>query len=154
MSQQNADTWTTMAHAMEQSRTLINSGGGTATERAEAEEILQRGARIAYATRSGSMAEQPIPGEGGDLGAPSAVIPGRRGRDVGAGAAGRVQEEMGRFVQIADRTAGVYQPPVDNPSGVGPPTPLEEIPPGGLGDTLDRRESDKPGPRGSGPRFS
>lgn len=147
MLQQNADTWTTMSQSMVAARQTLNSSTDV-RERARATEILERGARIAYATRSSSMADQTRPGS--DDKQPPVPVPGSGGRTVGAGAAGRTQEEMIRFVNFADQTAGQYSPPTAG-------TPLPTRPAEPLDETLDRRNSDRPGPTptntgGTGPR--
>lgn len=130
MMQQNADTWTSMSQEMIKARQVIN--GEVAGDRSKAEETLQRGARIAAATRSGSFEGVQVPGEDG---APTQQRTGGS-RSVGAGAPGRVMQEMDSFVKIAEREAGAeygYRPVHDGPggnpgpSGSLPPTPEQGL---------------------------
>lgn len=117
MMQQNADTWTTMSQEMKQAAITHNdlSVKGTLTDKekvqlSEAQEVLQRGARIAYSTAASSMALATD-----DSGAPTGQVITAGGRQIGAGAAGRVMEEMDAFVRIANVAAGSaginYMPP-------------------------------------------
>ncbi len=114
MLQQNADTWTTMGQEVIKARRVLN--GQETGNTSEAQEVLERAARIAYATRSASMAGPSLVPEGDDHAPVPAPGGGARaGRDAGAGAPGRVQEEVNSFLAIADQHAGPYQ---------GPPGPL------------------------------
>jgi hypothetical protein len=118
MMQQSSDTWRSMSHAMIDAGGVLNDYGSTDAERAEAQEIIDRGKRIAFSTRSSAMADTP--GEDGQ----APVQRGSAGRPVGAGAAGAVQEEMSNFVQISDRYGGAYTPPTNIPSAeIGPRRP-------------------------------
>ena len=145
MLQQSADNWTTMIQSMMDAKQLIDEGRGDAQQRAQAMEILKRGARIAAATRSSSMADTVVPGEG-ETAPPAAVVRGASGRQVGAGAAGRVQEEMIRFVEVADRTAGEYK----WPAAAGPNTTPPRLAPG-IGDSVARRRDDRSNPANNEP---
>jgi hypothetical protein len=115
MSMQNADTWTTMSQEMVNAAEVyesLNGIGPLSTDQTvalkDAQETLTRGARIAHATASASMAEVPD--------ADGARVP-VGGRQVGAGAPARTMQEMDAFVKIAadaaSRTVGTYVPPVD-----------------------------------------
>lgn len=134
MSQQNADTWSTMKQEAERAHATLQAGSGASdAERDQARETLQRAARIAYATRSAAMANVQD-----DNGAP--VSAGGAGREVGAGAAGRVQEEMQRFVAVTEGlTRGTeyqYNPrdQINRVTTVGP-SPRHVVP----GGTPERR---------------
>jgi hypothetical protein len=172
MMQNNADTWTTMSQAMSDSsryldghNTRIRNGDTTITAEetqraAQAQEILDRGARIANATRAGSMAASPIDGEDGSVvGMRPGAAGGANGRQVGAGAPGRVQEEITRFTQVSDATAGTYRAPRDANSTSPARAPVDS---GDSFDSIDRRRSDRTGPTdpngtgtgGAGPRTS
>lgn len=105
---QDADTWTTMSEEMVTAQQVVNSKKGKYTDKqvAEARETLERGARIAHATKSASMAGTPI-GDGGDDAPPAGSQRISGGREIGAGAPARVMQEMKDFVQIAEEQAAM-----------------------------------------------
>lgn len=98
MTQQNADTWTTMSEEVNRARRIV-SGDPTlsAEERGtmsleDAQETLQRGARIARSIG------QTIPERDPVTGAPT----GRYTTSVGQGASGRTKEEMEAYYALFD----------------------------------------------------
>lgn len=101
---QNADTWTTMSESMEQAHETVGRlaplGARTAEQEREyqdAQETLTRGFRIAQSLSSGY--DVPV-----DENNPAA---GRRRIDsTGAGAPGRVGEEIRAYAKIANTLAG------------------------------------------------
>jgi len=119
MTMQNADTWTTMSQEMVNAAQVYdmhhaneaNLQGADLVAYNDAQETLTRGARIAQATASASMAE--IPDDAGGGGQQIAM----GGRQIGAGAPARVMQEMDAYVKIAseaaERTVGRYVAPVD-----------------------------------------
>lgn len=128
MLQQNADTWTTMGQEVVNARQVKNSLSGRTdltdpqrTQLKEADETLQRAARIAYATKSAGFSDS---GMGLDSeGNPAQVrTPVGGGRAAGAGAPGRVQEEVNKFLLINEQYGDTYAAP--GPSSVsGLPDP-------------------------------
>ena len=98
---QNADTWTTMSDQVTKAQAALQSGDfsalGTDATQADAQEILQRGARIARSLESGGY--QTTGANGQPITMPSSV---------GGGAPGRVKEEMEVFTGLFG--PGDYQP--------------------------------------------
>ena len=123
MTQQHPDTWTTMSEEVVRARdTLGRIPAGTVVpeeieQRAAAEEVIQRGARIARSI--GQTVPEMTPG-----GAPT----GRMITQVGGGASGRTKEEMENFYalfetssRIDPATGHAATDPDEGSRGVGTP---------------------------------
>lgn len=113
MLQQNADTWTTMSQEVMRAKRVLD---GTATDEdrrgmsgTDAQEILQRGARIAkqFEGSTGGLGRDP---DGNPL------PPGSSGYDPTSGAAGRVGEEARNYRDLF--AAGGALAPYITESGV------------------------------------
>lgn len=119
----NADTWTSMTREVENARKVVGNADAKMEDRVKAQETIYRAARVAESISQSVPKRDPASGQ---------ILLDAKGNpimeeSVGAGAAGRVAEEMRAFSTVArEAGAGAGYAPND----YGTPTDRKDTPRG------------------------